>query len=103
VTEEFQPLLRRIVGRPESSLEGVLGNDLLTALTAAPEGQWVAGQYQGSWRLARISGLVERDPVSFEDARYKVKGDWEVTQRRRALFDEITDIRNRYEVRLQFE
>jgi hypothetical protein len=103
VPEELQVPLRQLDRRPEPSLAATLGPELLAKLTAEPAGRWVAGTYQGRWHLARIVNIEEPEPVSYEDARFKVKGDWEVAKRRRALFDEITDIRNRYEVRLQFE
>lgn len=103
VARDYAPQVRRLARRPEPALSAALGEDLLAALASAPRSQWVAGKHQGKWRLARVVNIVEPEPVSFEDARFTVKGDWEVAKRRRALFDEITDIRNRYEVRLQFE
>lgn len=99
---DYRRLVRRYGGRPEGNIRSVFGDAFADALLDAPVGEWTAAPTEDGWRLGRIVAVGEAEPARFEDVRFRVKNDWTYAAQQRAVFEEISAIRDRYEIRIQF-
>jgi hypothetical protein len=99
----FRMLVRRYGGRPEDNLRQLFGEGFVDALFAAPVGTWIAAESSSGWRVARVTSVGQPEPANFADAREDVQRRWLDEAGRRAVYEEISRIRDRYEVVLDLE
>jgi len=84
---------------PPAKLRDYLGPRLTTALTDAPEGEWLAPlPYAGRWIVARVARRSESGAPAFDDIPGRVEAAWRRAEMDTALARYLDELRARADI-----
>lgn len=96
--EALRTKVRAYVARDQAAVANVFGADFVDRLRRLPPSQWSVLQSDGMWHVARLDGVHEAEPVTFDSVAAHVAVDWEQEQRRTLALRAVQEMNGRYAI-----
>lgn len=102
VPEERRSAIVRYFRRSHDNLVTLFPADSVSALLAAPSGEWVPVLMGDDWNLLRVADVLEAAPASFDEVKTQVAKDFAKAASGMQVSEMAEEIASKYRISLEF-